>query len=693
MTDPEARARPARCPDQARRERDGAAPALPAARTVRLRVGQRHRARSASRPIGSPARPERDRTPEDTVDIEDPVIVGDRAAPRRPPGRGLRQMGRPARPGADPVLDHADNYLANLRAAAQRAPHRRGDGGHRRHRPQLPPDQGPGLPVEGRPALGGPLGPRRHHHAAIGAPSGPPRLRRTTVHIVTVDQGTSSTKTALWDAGRRPVAEASGRVRRSTGPTRSGREIDAERWWDALCETVATCWRRPACAARTSPRVALDGIGWTLVPVDAAFRAAGAGDDLARPPGRGRGGRAARRPDAGRARRPCRQPARRRVHHAQARLAHGAPTRTSSTRPAGSSPHPGFLVARLTGEATCDLTQAYGFHCFDIRRERWDEPAAARAWASRSTGCRRSAGAGDRGRASRRPRPPRRGSRRAPRCSWAVSTPPSARSVAGVTRPGQTQDQGGSGGRHGHERATWSWSSRASSSATTSCPGSTCSRAARSAAVRSPGSEASSAVPEATFDELTARGRQLAGAGSGGLLFLPYLAGERTPLWSSSRARRLPRPVVRDDRAADMLRAIMEGCAFAVLDNLRVAEATGVQVTEWLGHGGAARSPLWNQIKADVTGRPVRRRPAGGRRRGRSRPRPVRPGRARRSAWPATPPRPSSGCCRERTTLRAGCRAACPLCRSCSRSTTSVSRGLLPAVRPARGDLPRGVRS
>jgi xylulokinase len=56
------------------------------------------------------------------------------------------------------------------------------------------------------------------------------------------------------------------------------------------------------------------------------------------------------------------------------------------------------------------------------------------------------------------------------------------------------------------------------------------------------------------------------------------------------------------------------GCAFAVLDNLRIAEATGVRVTEWLATGGAARSSLWNHIKADVTGRPVvvARRPDGG---------------------------------------------------------------------------------
>ena len=54
----------------------------------------------------------------------------------------------------------------------------------------------------------------------------------------------------------------------------------------------------------------------------------------------------------------------------------------------------------------------------------------------------------------------------------------------------------------------------------------------------------------------------------------------------------------------DMLCAMMEGCAFAVVHGLRVAEAHGVSVSQWLGDGGAARSATWCQIKADVTGRP-----------------------------------------------------------------------------------------
>ena len=104
--------------------------------------------------------------------------------------------------------------------------------------------------------------------------------------------------------------------------------------------------------------------------------------------------------------------------------------------------------------------------------------------------------------------------------------------------------------------------------------------------------------PDATFEALSAEAAT-APAGSGGVVFLPYLAGERTPIWSTA-ARGVFLGLSYATTRAEMLRSIMEGCAFAVLDNLRVAEATGVRVTEWLATGGAARSPLWNQIKADV---------------------------------------------------------------------------------------------
>ena len=58
----------------------------------------------------------------------------------------------------------------------------------------------------------------------------------------------------------------------------------------------------------------------------------------------------------------------------------------------------------------------------------------------------------------------------------------------------------------------------------------------------------------------------------------------------------------------------MEGCAFAVYDNLHLAERHGVTMQEYLGSGGATHSAVWCQIKADVYNRPfiVARRPDGG---------------------------------------------------------------------------------
>jgi len=91
--------------------------------------------------------------------------------------------------------------------------------------------------------------------------------------------------------------------------------------------------------------------------------------------------------------------------------------------------------------------------------------------------------------------------------------------------------------------------------------------------------------------------------GANGLIFLPYMAGERTPLWSSI-ARGVFFGLTYSTTRADILRAIMEGCAFAVYDNLQIASEHGAQVDEYLGSGGAAQSAIWCQIKADIYGKP-----------------------------------------------------------------------------------------
>jgi xylulokinase len=97
------------------------------------------------------------------------------------------------------------------------------------------------------------------------------------------------------------------------------------------------------------------------------------------------------------------------------------------------------------------------------------------------------------------------------------------------------------------------------------------------------------------------------------LIFLPYMAGERTPLWSSV-ARGVFFGLAYSTQRSDVLRAIMEGCAYAVYDNLQIAEGHGAIVSEFLGSGGATQSPVWCQIKADVYDKPfvVAQRADGG---------------------------------------------------------------------------------
>jgi xylulokinase len=89
--------------------------------------------------------------------------------------------------------------------------------------------------------------------------------------------------------------------------------------------------------------------------------------------------------------------------------------------------------------------------------------------------------------------------------------------------------------------------------------------------------------------------------GAEGLLFLPYLAGERSPLWDPSARGAFAGLTLRHTRA-HMVRAILEGAAFAIRHVAAPMLGAGLPVTAMRACGGPARDDGWNQIKADVTG-------------------------------------------------------------------------------------------
>jgi xylulokinase len=93
-------------------------------------------------------------------------------------------------------------------------------------------------------------------------------------------------------------------------------------------------------------------------------------------------------------------------------------------------------------------------------------------------------------------------------------------------------------------------------------------------------------------------------AGSCGLLFLPHLAGERAPV-RDPRSRGAWAGLSLEHDRRHLLRSILEGVAFSFRSVHELLAVDGVAAREVRVVGGQARSALWNQIKADVLGRPV----------------------------------------------------------------------------------------
>lgn len=90
-------------------------------------------------------------------------------------------------------------------------------------------------------------------------------------------------------------------------------------------------------------------------------------------------------------------------------------------------------------------------------------------------------------------------------------------------------------------------------------------------------------------------------AGSDGIIFLPYMKGERSPLWNSN-AKGVYYGLSFDKTKAHMIRSMMEGVAYSLKHNLETASEVGVKVDRLSSVGGSANSDVWTQLKADIVG-------------------------------------------------------------------------------------------
>lgn len=108
---------------------------------------------------------------------------------------------------------------------------------------------------------------------------------------------------------------------------------------------------------------------------------------------------------------------------------------------------------------------------------------------------------------------------------------------------------------------------------------------------------------ENAYDLLT---RAAAGvsAGSEGLLFLPYLSGERTP-HPDPMARGVFFGLSLRHQKAHLTRAVLEGVSYGLRDSLELMRALGISSSRIVASGGGARSGLWRQMLADVFDTPL----------------------------------------------------------------------------------------
>ena len=106
------------------------------------------------------------------------------------------------------------------------------------------------------------------------------------------------------------------------------------------------------------------------------------------------------------------------------------------------------------------------------------------------------------------------------------------------------------------------------------------------------------------YDELSEEASRIP-PGSDGVVFLPAMQGAMAPEWNGA-ARGVFYGLTLAHTRDHMTRAILEGSAFGLRDILEAMKDCGLDVRRLTIVGGGAKGPLWRQIKADVTGLPVR---------------------------------------------------------------------------------------
>lgn len=428
--------------------------------------------------------------------------------------------------------------------------------------------------------------------------------------LMGIDVGTSACKVALFDLDGNVVAQST-KEYAVYYPATGYVEQNPQEWWEAICSAVRETVSAPNINIEQIAGIGVDGQSWSAIPVDSQ------GNVLSNTP---------IWMDT-RAQEICKNVIEK---HGQDRIFNisGNPFEPTYTTPKilWFKEHKpdiynktykflqsnSYIVYMLTGVMTQDISQGYGLHMFNIRSGQWDEDFSNELEISMDKlpkifPCHEVVGevTGEAAKAT----------------GLIAGIPVVAGGLdaacgtlgAGVIEAGQAQEQGGQAGGMSicldeglaHPKLILSYHVVPDlwllQGGTVGGGGALKWFKEELGAFENAKEDATGINAFRIMDDEAA----IIQAGSEGVLFLPYMAGERSPIWDK-HAKGVYFGLDYSKTRAHMIRATLEGCAYALLHNLKTAEEVGVVVNELIAMGGASNSRLWTQIKADVTGKVIK---------------------------------------------------------------------------------------
>lgn len=431
----------------------------------------------------------------------------------------------------------------------------------------------------------------------------------TKPYLLGIDIGTSACKVAVFDREGTVLAQATGDYP-VYYPKEGWAEQNPEEWWQGVCEALHRIWQQGQVSPEQIAGIGIDGQSWSAIALDSTGRV------LTNTPIW--------------------------MDTRAAEICERLNAKIGAEKifeVAGNSLQPSYTTAkilwyrenlpevykqidkivqsnsyigyRLTGAITQDVSQGYGIHGFDMRYGVWDRELCEaleipKKFLPEIVPCDEVIGTVH--------------EEAARESGLAVGTPVVAGGLdaacgtlgAGVIHPGETQEQGGQAGGMsicmdtyqadprlilGYHVVPGQWLLQGG----TTGGGGVMRWFEREFADYERMMKEETGV--SSLNQLNEIAEKIA-PGCDGLTFLPYMAGERSPIWNP-KAKGVFYGLDFSKTKGHMVRACMEGVALALKHNLDVAEEAGARVEVLRAMGGSANSLLWTQIKSDITGKPI----------------------------------------------------------------------------------------